>query len=349
MLKRKENIQMLSKIKFIAILILIIFFICLFVYNNEVSSPVNKNGEDKIFIIKNGEGVKRIGSNLFQEGLIKSKFYFEVYVWRNKKEGDLQAGEYSLSPKLSIEEIVKIISSGEALSKETSIKIIEGWNIKDINKYLTEKGFVKDAEFIEAAKKSSKEINDLKFDFLADMPRDVSLEGFLFPDTYRVFNSSSPDDIIKKMLFNFDGKLTDQMRSDIKKQEKNIYEIITMASIIEKEVRSVKDMKIVSGIFWDRIKNGQALESCATLAYILGINKPQYTIEDTKIESPYNTYQNAGLPPAPISNPGLNAITAAIYPESTDYNYFLSSSDTGETIFSKTYEEHLRNKKKFLK
>jgi UPF0755 protein len=122
-----------------------------------------------------------------------------------------------------------------------------------------------------------------------------------------------------------------------------------MASVIEKEVRSANDMKIVSGIFWNRIKNGQALESCATLAYILGVNKSQYSYEDTRINSPYNTYINRGLPAGPIANPGLKAIEAAIYPEDTAYNYFLTASETGETIFSKTYQEHLNNKNKYIK
>jgi UPF0755 protein len=108
-------------------------------------------------------------------------------------------------------------------------------------------------------------------------------------------------------------------------------------------------MKIVSGIFWDRIKNGEALGSCATLAYILGVNKPQYSLEDTRIESPYNTYKYRGLPPGPIANPGFNAINAAIYPEFTDYNYFLSDPETGKTIYSRTLDEHNANKYRYLK
>ncbi len=151
------------------------------------------------------------------------------------------------------------------------------------------------------------------------------------------------------MLNNFDGKLTDEMQNNIAEQDKTIYEIVTMASIIEKEVRTLEDMEIVSGIFWDRIKYGQPLESCATLAYVLGVNKEQYSIEDTKIDSPYNTYRNPGLPPGPICNPGLNAIKAAIYPQYTEYNYFLSRQDTGETVFSKTLEEHNRNKARYLR
>jgi UPF0755 protein len=122
-----------------------------------------------------------------------------------------------------------------------------------------------------------------------------------------------------------------------------------MASIIQKEVTSEADMKTVSGIFWNRIKSGQGLESCATLAYILGVNKPIYSLEDTQIDSPFNTYRNQGLPPAPISNPGAQAIIAAVYPDETDYVFFLSRPDTGETVFSRTYEEHLANKDKYLR
>ena len=122
-----------------------------------------------------------------------------------------------------------------------------------------------------------------------------------------------------------------------------------MASILEKEVRSEQDMKIVSGIFWDRIKIGQALQSCATLAFVLGVNKVQYTYTDTQIISPYNTYKHKGLPPGPISNPGLKALNAAVEPIKTEYNYFLSRPDTGETVFAKTLDQHNANKAKYLK
>ncbi|MDO8261489.1 MAG: endolytic transglycosylase MltG, partial [Candidatus Magasanikbacteria bacterium] len=185
--------------------------------------------------------------------------------------------------------------------------------------------------------------------FLADKPSYRGLEGFLFPDTYRIFVDATADEVIRKMLNNFDAKLTPEMRAEIEKQGKTVYEIVTMASIVQKEVRNEKDMKIVSGIFWNRIKNGQALESCATLAYVLGENKKQYTYEDTRVESPYNCYINRGLPPGPIANPGIKAIEAAIYPEDTNYNYFLSSFETGETIYSRTFEEHVRNKEKYLR
>jgi UPF0755 protein len=228
---------------------------------------------------------------------------------------------------------------------EKVITIIEGWNIKQIDKYLGEQGIKLDQPLAEF------KVRDYQadYDFLTDAPAGADLEGYLFPDTYRIYASTTADGIVRKMLSNFESKVSPEMIKEIGRQQKTLHQIVTMASIVEKEVTSKNDMKIVAGIFWDRIKNGQALESCATLAYVLGENKTQYTYEDTRIASPYNTYLHRGLTPGPIANPGLNAISAAIYPTYTNYNYFLSRPDTKETVFSETYEEHTRNKQKYLK
>ena len=322
-----------------------IFILAGIFYWRGVNTAVSKGG-DVNFSVAKGESVKEIAQNLKNAGLIKSKLYFEIYVWQKGWQSKFQAGEYILNPTLTIREIVKVFVEGETLSKERTIKIIEGWNLVDIAKYLEKEGIAASGEFLKAGKNNIG--NYAKYGFLKGRPDGSSLEGYLFPDTYRVFKDAELNDIIGKMLSNFDKKLTAETRSEIDKQGKTIYEIITMASLLEKEVKTEEDMKIVSGIFWDRIKNGQALESCATLAYILGENKPRYSLEDTKINSPYNTYQNRGLPPGPISNPGLKAIRAAIYPTFTDYNYFLTDPETGKTIFSKTFAEHTQNKAKYL-
>lgn len=328
-------------------------------YYNGINSPISKKGEDANFTISKGEGVNTISQNLKDQNLINSKFYFETYVWQKGVETKLQAGEYVLNPSLTIKDIVEILTTGEALSKEKTIKIIEGWNTREVSQYFEREGMFQSEELLELVGypkidyRYNQEFPTPKdysseFNFLSDKPNYVGLEGYLFPDTYRIFEDASLDDIVTKMLNNFDSKLTDDMRSDIESQGKTVYEIVTMASIIEKEVRSEEDMKLVSGIFWNRINNGQALQSCATLAYILGVNKDQYTTEDTQVDSPYNTYQNQGLPPGPITNPGLKAIEAAIYPADTNYNYFLSDPETGETIFSTTYDEHNANKARYL-
>jgi len=243
-------------------------------------------------------------------------------------------------------------SAAEAAAKikvsqreEKTIKLIEGWNLKDIQAYLLKQGFA-DAKNLTSLKVKDYRDNYL---FMADAPDKASLEAYIFPDTYRIYASSTLNDIIEKTLANFEKKFTAEFLMEAKRQNKSVYQILTMASVLEKEVRSASDMKIVSGIFWNRIKIGQALQSCATLAYILGENKPQYSFAETRTDSPYNTYINKGLPPGPICSPSLKAITAALYPTANDYNYFLSDPATGKTIFSKTYEEHLRNKNKYLK
>lgn len=343
-----------KKLKIFSIFILIILavFILFFIsYWRGISAPLNEKGRDKVFVVSKGESVKDIAANLYDSGLINSKTYFELYIWRSKKEKDLQAGEYILNPKKNIKEIVDILSGGKTLSQERTIKIIEGWRLKDVNDYLKNEGILAGDDFIKLAenKINNWQLNDPKPEFLSDAPGSANLEGYLFPDTYRIFKDSSTEDIIKKMLDNFDKKLSGKMRDDIKSQGKPIYSVITMASLIEKEVKTKDDMKIVSGIFWGRIKIGQALQSDASLSYALSDKKISHNAEELEINSPYNTYKYKGLPPTPICNPGLNAITAAIYPSDTKYNYFLTKPDTGEVVFSETYAEHLKNKNKYLK
>jgi len=242
------------------------------------------------------------------------------------------------------------VTSPVIYKEEKTLRVIEGWRNGNISDLLVKNNLATADEFIQA----QKDYDLTKFSFLADKPKNTDLEGYLYPDTYRVFASSTVSEVITKMLSNFDQKLTTKMRADITSQGKTISEILTMASIIEKEAPvsyatgDIQDAKIISGIFWQRIKTGQRLQSCATLAYVLGVDKAQYSEADTKIDSPYNTYQNAGLPPGPISNPGILAIEAAIYPTPSNYNYFLTPTDSKKIIYAATYEEHLRNKSKYL-
>ena len=236
---------------------------------------------------------------------------------------------------------------------EETIKILEGWTNQDIADYFSNRGKWTKTEFLEVSDSaSSTEYYFAKYNFFDAKKSPDSLEGYLFPDTYRIFASSTISEVVTKMLDNFDHKLTPQMRSDIKKQGKTISEIVTMASIIEKEApfngQDNSDAKIVSGIFWNRIENGQALQSDATLSYIYKDNRPTHSGEELNNSSPYNTYKFRGLPPGPICNPGLLALEAAIYPANTNFNYFLTAPD-GNIYYAKTYDEHLKNKNKYLK
>ncbi|BFD25218.1 MAG: endolytic transglycosylase MltG [Candidatus Parcubacteria bacterium] len=234
--------------------------------------------------------------------------------------------------------------------EEKTVRIPEGANNKEVAKILAAAGLLTEEEFLEAQWNYPSE----RFDFLADRPAGTDLEGYLYPDTYRFFASSTPEDILTRMLSNFDRKLSADLRAEISAQGKTISEIVTMASLVEKEApifyaqNDNADAKIVAGIFWRRIENNQALQSCASLAYILGVNKPQYTTADTQTPSPFNTYLHRGLTPSPISNPGILAIEAAIYPSDTNYNYFLTPAGTKDLVYAVTYEQHLANKSKYL-
>jgi len=342
--RRKKQNNNIKKLNQILIILTLLFLSIIVIYNRKIKISVGSN-LDKKFIIESGQGLSNIADDLKEEGLIKSKFFFKVYAKVNGQQASFRSGSFDLNTDMNIKEITEELTKKNYLKPEEKLTFIEGWTLKDYSDLLSKSNLSGTEDFLKLVERDYSR----DFSFLKDKPKNKNLEGYLFPDTYRFFTDVSGEEVVLKMLSNFDNKLTPKMREDISSQGKTIFEIITMASVIEKEVRSEKDMKIVSGIFWDRIKNSQALESCATLAYILGVNKPQYSYEDTRIESPYNTYINRGLPAGPIANPGIKAIEAAIYPEYTGYNYFLTASETGETIFSRTYEEHLINKNKYIK
>jgi UPF0755 protein len=271
---------------------------------------------------------------------------------------------------MSIPEIVEIMEKGGA-KEEIKITFPEGFRLSQVEERL--KNNFQQLSTSDSSLSNLK-IKDFKqkYSFLSDAPDEASLEGYLFPDTY-FFNCLEPEvicvdgepriskcnkgdleGIVNKILSNFDQKLTSDLREEIKKQDKTIFEIVIMASILEKEVQTFEDKKIVSGIFWKRIEEGIPLQSCATIAYVLNrdgwtFSEMQTSIAKNKdIESPYNTYKYKDIPPGPISNPGIDSIKAAVFPEFTGYNYFLTDPETGATIFSQTLEKHNQNIVKYF-
>ena len=302
------------------------------------------------FTISQGQSVNEISRNLFEDGIIKNKFIFEIYVYLKGIEAKLKAGEYNLPNVLNIKRLTEILIVGE-LPQEWELTVIEGWTIKDIAWRLENMGKFQ-AEDLLGATGVNQPNNQFNFDissydFLSDKPATANLEVYMFPDTYRFFAYAIVDDIVRKMLNNFDKKLTFQLRQDIKAQGKTIFDIITMASIIEREVMTNNDRAVVSGIFWKRFEAGVPLQADSTVNYITGKKIPALSAEDLKINSFFNTYLYPGLPPGPISNPGLASIKAAIYPESSDYWYFFTDSD-GNVHYGRDFEEHKRNKEKYL-
>lgn len=296
----------------------------------------------RMFKVEEGEGCKIVSNNLAKDNLIASKWYLCYYMKTHGLLNKILPGDYQLSGNMTIPEITTTITQEQ--NKFAKITFPEGWDSKKMAERLSANDFSGD-EFLEIVKNPPVELTN-KYSFFSLLPKGTSLEGYLFPDTYFFSQKFSTVEITGKILNNFDNQLTSDLREEIKKQGKSLNEIITMASIIEREVKNNEDRKVVSGIFWNRIKAGQPLQSCATISFILGVSKDQYSFEDTRIQSPYNTYLNQGLPPGPISNPGISSIEAAVYPAQTNYNYFLSDPQSGKTVFSKNIEEHNANKVK---
>jgi len=328
---------------FIFLLILIILLI------NSIFLPSNKEIEAKLFTIEKGQAVKEIALNLKNNNLIKDPYVFIVYAIISGKYSKIQAGEYLISSQMSTSKIVNLFSNGE-VNKE-KVTVIEGWDLRDIARYLKEKNIATEEKVYAITGNPAGENESTNVDnysFLSDKPENLSLEGYLFPDTYYIDKGDNVESIINKMLNNFDSKLTPDLRDEIKRQDKTIFEIVTMASIIEKEVRTLKDKKMVSGILWKRMDSGMRLQVDASILYAEDKVGLKIYTKDTQIDSPYNTYRVDGLPLGPISNPGMDSIIAAIYPTKTAYYYYLSAPD-GKTIFSKTLEEHNNNKNKYLK
>ncbi len=293
--------------------------------------------------VQKGQGLKNISADLKKQGIIKSYGFFNLYALISGNRDKLQAGSYDLSSSMSIAQIVKKFASGDII--KNNITIIEGWNLKDIAQYLEAKKLFSGKDFLNSANQDL----SAEYSFLKDKPKKLSLEGYIFPDTYEVPKGATPDYVVKSALDNFDKKLTPDLRKEIANQHKSIFEIITMASILEKEVKSLDDKKVVSGILWKRIDNNMGLSVDSTINYITGKNDTSVSVKDTKINSLYNTYKYVGLPLGPISNPGMDSILAAIYPTKSDYWYYLSDPKTGNTIFSKTLDEHNEAVAKYLK
>jgi len=302
------------KLRFLFIVFIIflsIFFIWQGIYLPRDSSLI----ENKLFLVEKGDGLFQIAENLEKEGLIKSKFFFDFYVLIKGGQNKLRAGEYFLSPSMNITEIARKIILGEIA--KIIVTIPEGFTVKQIEERLGLK-----------------------------LPG-TDLEGFLFPDTYQFPLRVSGEEAVKIMRDNFEKKFT-PYRNEVSGAGLTTFEIITMASLIEKEVQTLEDRQIVSGILWKRRNHSIPLQVDATITYITGKRTAKVSIEETKIDSPYNTYKYLGLPFGPICNPGLESIRAAVYPEDSNYWYYLSTPE-GETIFNKTLEEHNAAKAKYLK
>ena len=320
--------------------------------SSNVSVADKQNIEEVTILIEEGEGLKEIGQKLKDQGLVNNIKTFEIYAFLSRVRNKFWPGEYKVETGMKLKDLIKsLISSPMAQEKE--VTFIEGWTNKEVEEFLNQQDIIPEQDFLNALSVISQDQEILdKYDFLSEAVeksfKEAMLQGFLFPDTYRLYSETTAEAIIEKMLKNFSEKTGKELKQKAEKMGKSIFEVVTLASLIEKEAALDQDRRLIADIFWKRLKVGWALESCATINYILGDSKERLSFDDTRIPSPYNTYLNAGLPPGPINNPSLSSIQAALSPLENDYCCFLST-DQGKMIFSQTVEEHNRNKSIYLK
>lgn len=297
-------------------------------------------GSKKMIDIKveNGAGASVIADKLKETDIISHKAIFKIYSRLTGKH-IYQMGTHKLNSSMSYKEIINVLQTTPE-SDEVQILIPEGYELRQIADVLEENGLINRDVFM-----SEVESGDFDYEFVKQIPnRNNRLEGYLFPDTYKFSKNETEHDIIDKMLSNFDKQVMPLYQQS--GCSMSLDDIVILASVIEREAASDNDRGKVASVFVNRINKGMKLESCATVQYILKERKSVLSIEDTKIESPYNTYINDGLPIGPIASPGISSINSAIYPEQTNYIYFLASEDGTDSLFSETFEEHLENQKR---
>ena len=310
-------------------------------YQYFISTPFEEDSQQRIpFIVSKGESVKKIASNLEKKGVIapQSAWAFYRYAKENKGES-IQAGNFILLPSQTIPSIFQDLQKGK--TTELPITILEGWTMKEIDKKLVDSGMIAPGEFSGLDKK------DLDLKILSENPTD-SLEGYFFPDTYFINRETfTAKGFAERMVKNMAQKVTPEMRNKIADNKRNLHQIFTMASIVEKEERNKSEKAKIAGILWKRLDKGIVLGADATVLYALGDWKKPLTYKELEIDSPFNTRKLGGLPPHPICTISLSSLQAAIHPEESPYFYYLHDNE-GQVHYARDNEGHNSNKRKYL-
>ena len=297
--------------------------------------PSAVENDDKRINIKIAEGMTtgEIADKLKDKNVISSSLKFRLISRLRGYDGNLRPGTYTFYEEMDDEEVfVKLLSGEKHLVRFT---IPEGFGVKEIAERLSTLEVADKDDFLKAAE---------NFSPYAYMRKRTNVryaaEGFLFPETYTVESDTPIDEILKLMAGEFDNRITPAMRERAQELGLSIYDLTTLASLVEREVRYPEDRPIVAQVFFKRLQLNMPLQTDASLQYLMDAPKEDVSIKDTEIDSPYNTYQHAGLPPGPVANAGMEAIEAVLNPADTDYLYFVADRQ-GHNHYSSTYDEHM--------
>ncbi len=309
-----------------------------------------KPGEEVVFTIEPGTSSMQIAIILEEQGMIRNALIFSNYLKFKNLGSRFQAGTYAMSPGLDIQQVIQRLNEGDVVAAATlRFTVPEGFTIRQTIELLSQEGYSK-------AELESLLLDPTRFSMTraGDIPEGViykeRLEGYLFPETYEMPKDAKAEQVIERMIVELDRKLQ-QLPQDWEKQLVkhgiSFHDMLTIASLIEREVVAMHERPIVSGVIYNRLKKKMHLQIDASVQYALDAPKARLFEKDLQIESPYNTYLHPGLPPGPIASPGLESIRAALYPQPTDHLFYVTKKDgTGEHFFAKTYGEHLKNIKR---
>ncbi|MEK7557420.1 MAG: endolytic transglycosylase MltG [Patescibacteria group bacterium] len=334
--------QVTNPKRFLAFVIVVLLVVVIGTWALLNATKLKKSGE---FSLPEGASARAVWQKLVDEEFTNSVFLWRYHAWRMSAEEELKAGSYVLEAREKVKDVIGRFVAGDVNPDELTITYPEGFTLEQIAERTSARGIGGKQEFLSTAIPQE---YVAEYPYLGEIPANRNLEGYLFPDTYRIFMDDTPDDAIRRMLANFDEKIKGAAPAEaLAKAGRSRDQIGIMASIIEREVLTDEDMTVVSGILWKRNDDGVGLDADATIRYALNKWDGRLTVQDLATDSPYNTRRWKGLPPGPISNPGLRALIAAVNPEESEYYYYLSTPE-GKTIFSKTLDEHNANKAKYL-
>jgi UPF0755 protein len=322
-----------KKVIFSSLAILLLLFVTAAIavniwYKNNLK-PVTSDGSAVIFVVDEGQSAPTTAKNLQDQQLIRSS---QAFLWHLRNQGTtnkIQAGSYELKPSQSSQEIAQMLTTGKVSSK--FFTILPGKRLDQIRQNFIDAGFS-----AEAVDKAIDPANYSNHPALIAKPTDQSLEGYIFPETFKIDSSTTPKQIVNLSLDELAAVLTPGLIDAFQSQGLGIHRAITLASIIEKEAANSQDKKDIAGVFYNRLKQGMPLQSDPTYKYAAFLKNEA---PSSTIDSPYNTYKVTGLPPGPISNVSKNALLAVANPTKHDYLYFVSGDDN-VTRFSKTLQEH---------
>lgn len=312
----------------------------------DLERPAGSDDTPVTFVVDPGETAADIAVRLKEEGLVSDAELFRRYVQYHGLDAGIEAGEFTLRQTMTIPEIAQALRQGRR--PEQVVTVQEGLRLEQIAAVVAKQTSIPEEELSALVRAGWRDAG-LSHGFLAELPGDATLEGYLFPDTYRLPEDATAIDLLRRMLDAFDARVTADTRAAAASRGLNGHQLVTLASIIEREAVLDEERATIADVYHNRLGSDlPLLSACPTVQYVLGGPDdwwPALTLEDTEIESPYNTYRNTGLPPGPICSPGLASIQAAAYPADTDFYFFLAdcTKNDGSHIFARTQEEHNAN------